>query len=225
MRAWIAAVAVAAMAGSAVAADRVRFLDTDGSNNEDGFIADFESNGFSSGGDFVTFCVEVVETFGYGTRYDWLISTEVRDNGGSGNISLDTTAGRRVAYLYREFHDGGEAAIRALDGSFGAFTDSQTRELLQRYIWDRFAFPGSDNWSNGTFSEAMFNTLTAQADANGAQSGLHGVRVLNVYKEGFAGDDNNGNQDMLIVIPLPGGAALAGVGLFGLAAAGRRRAM
>ncbi|QKK07427.1 MAG: hypothetical protein HND58_04165 [Planctomycetota bacterium] len=225
MKKILGVLAVGCLAGSAMAGPQVRFYNTDGSDNEDGFTADLGANGYSNPtGDYVTFCVETLEHFGYGTTYEYLISDQVRDNGGNGNLALNTQAGRRVAWLYKEFATGGAAAIRALDAAFSGFTDQQTRELLQRYIWDRFAIPSNDNWQNGTFTDAMFDTMTTQADAGGAQSGLHNVRVMNIYSVGHNGDDAYGGQDMLVIIPLPSGAGLASVGLLGLAAARRRRA-
>lgn len=228
MRTIFGVMAAAMVACSAGAAEQVRFYNTDGNNNEDGFVADLKSNGYDNPtGDFVTFCVEVVETFSYGTEYDFGISDEVRHNAGNGNTPLDSAAGRRVAWLYRTFTTGGEAALRALAGAgnadFSGFNDQQVRVLFQRYIWDRFAYPDSDNWSNATYKEEMFDRLTSQADAGGAQSGLHNVRVMNVYKKGSFGDPNNGQQDMLIVIPLPSAAGLASLGVLGLVAFGRRR--
>ncbi|MFG0242145.1 MAG: hypothetical protein ACF8R9_05085 [Phycisphaerales bacterium JB054] len=225
MKKFLGLLAVGCLAGSVFAAPQVKFYNTDNSDNEDGFTADLGANGYSNPtGDYITFCVETLEHFGYGTTYEYLISDQVRDNGGNGNLSLDTQEGRRVAWLYKEFATGGEAAIRALDAAFSGFTDQETRELMQRYIWDRFAIPSNDNWQNGTFTDAMFDTMTAQADAGGAQSGLHNVRVMNIYTLGHNGDDAYGGQDMLVIIPLPSTAGLASLGLLGMAATRRRRA-
>ncbi|MFG0260323.1 MAG: hypothetical protein ACF8LK_08225 [Phycisphaerales bacterium JB041] len=225
MKKLLGVVALACLAGSAVAGPQVRFYNTDNASNEDGFTADLQANGYSNPtGDYVTFCVEVLEHFSYGTTYEYLISGQVRDNGGNGNVALDTTAGRRVAWLYKQFATGGAAAIKALDAGFSGFSNQQTRELLQRYIWDRFAFPGGDQWANGTFTDAMFDTMSTQADAGGAQSGLHNVRIMNIYSVGHNGDDDYGGQDMLVIIPLPSTAGLASLGLLGMAATRRRRA-
>jgi hypothetical protein len=222
------AMAAVLLAGACIAsgAEKVRFYDTDGSDSTDGFTADLLSNGYNNPvGDYTTFCVEVFETFSYGTEYEYQISTEVKDNGGFETRALDSTAGRRVAYLYSKFAAGGAAAIRALHGDFAGYTNAQTRILMQRYIWDRFAYPDSDNWASGTlYSDADFDTLTTAADADGAQTGLHGVRIMNVYAVGHAGDESFGGQDQLTVIPLPSGAGLACAGLLGVVAARRRRA-
>lgn len=223
----VGVLAVAALAGSAMGADLVKFYDTEGNgNNYDGFTADLKANGYSNpAGDYKTFCVEILEHFNYGVEYGYQISTEVKDNGGNGNRTLTSLAGSRVAYLYSTFMTGGEAAIRALDAAFTGWTDSKTRELIQRYIWDRFAYPDSDQWSNGTFSEAMFDALSLAADTGGAAAGnLFGVRVMNIYDKNHVGDDAYGGQDQLTMIPLPSSAAMAFVGLGGLGAIRRRRA-
>ena len=98
MKKILGVLAVGCLAGSAMAGPQVRFYNTDGSDNEDGFTADLGANGYSNPtGDYVTFCVETLEHFGYGTTYEYLISDQVRDNGGNGNLALNTQAGRRVA--------------------------------------------------------------------------------------------------------------------------------
>lgn len=227
MKTIIATVALAALAGSAYGTDRVKFYDTGGSNSLDGFAADLDANGYNYPvGDYVTFCAEVVEGFSYNTEYEYGISLEVRDNGGAGPRALDSTAGRRVAYLYSEFRtNGNEAAIRALDAAFAAYTDVEIRTLMQLYVWDRFAYPDGDDWSSGQrYSDAKFDLLTAAADANGAQSSLHGVHIMNIYKVGHLGDEAFGVQDMLTMIPLPGASSLAFAGLLGVGVRRRRRA-
>ena len=56
------------------------------------------------------------------------------------------------------------------------------------------------------------------ADANGA----FGVRALNLYEDGHAGDPLYLRQDMLVVVPIPAAAWLLGSGLLGLVVIRRR---
>lgn len=221
-----AVLALAAAAGAANAANRVQFYDTFGSSSSDGFVTDLASNGYNSPvGDYISFCLELEEHLGYNTEYEYTVSGEVRNNGGAGTRTLNSTEGRRVAYIYSAFIAGGASAIRGLDATFAGYTDRETYTLFQRYIWDRFAYPDGDDWGAGTlYSNARFDLLTSAADANGAQSGLHGVRVMNVWAVGHAGDDRYGKQDQLTMIPLPSTAAMAMVGLGGLSIGRRRRA-
>lgn len=220
-----AAFALAVVAGVATADNRVQVYDTDGSSNSDGFIVDLAGNGYDAAGDYISFCLELEEHLGYNTEYEFSTSGEVKNNGGAGPRTLNSTDGRRVAFIYSMFLAGGEAAIRSLDAAFAGYTDQQTRTLFQRYIWDRFSYPDGDDWSAGTlYSEARFDLLTAAADANGAQNGLHGIRVMNLWAVGHVGDDRYGKQDLLTMIPLPNTAALAMVGLGGLGIMRRRSA-
>lgn len=221
-----AVLALAVAAGAANAANRVQFYDTFGSGNSDGFITDLAANGYNSPtGDYISFCLELEEHLGYNTEYEYTVSGEVMNNGGAGPRTLNSTSGRRVAYIYSVFSAGGAAAIRGLDAAFAGYTDRETLTLFQRYIWDRFAYPDGDDWSAGTlYSDAKFDLLTAAADANGAQGGLHGVRVMNVWAVGHVGDNRYGKQDQLTMIPLPSTAGLAMVGLGGLGVIRRRRA-
>jgi hypothetical protein len=221
----VTTVVLATLAGSVSGADRVKFYDTDGADGNDGFVADLNSNGYNEPtGDYVTFCAESLEAIGYGIEYEYAISLEVKDNDGNGNRGIDSVAGRRMAYLFKEFSIAEEAAIRGLDATFAGYSDKEIRTLVQLYIWDRFAYPDGDDWSSGSlYSDARFDLLSAVADTNGAQGSLHGVRVMNIYVVGHLGDDAFGGQDMLTVIPLPSSAAMAFTGLFGLGFARRRR--
>jgi hypothetical protein len=216
---------VALLVGAATGAEQVRFYDTDGSDGEDGFTADLKANGYNNPtGDFVTFCAETLEGISYGTEYDYVVSTDVKNNGGFGPRALTS----EVGYLYSVFAASGATGVRALgDGSAGAgdfdtWTDKDIRELVQRAIWDQFAYPDNDDWVAEIYTQGRIDFLWAQAIANNDGS-LHGVRVMNVYAAGHVGDESYGYQDMLIVVPLPTGAGLASVGLLGLAVIRRRR--
>lgn len=209
-----AGVLAATMVSAASAAPQVRFADTDNnSNGNDGFRADLGADGSY---EFVTFCAETQETFSYGTKYEYNVSTSIMNRGGSGPLSLQSATGYAIAYIFTTFANQGEAGIQALSGING-FTASEYRELVQRTIWNKL-YGGN---TNGTFTQTRINQLFSAA--SGVWSDLGNVRVMNVWDD--ADTETGARQDMLMIIPLPSTAGLAGMGLFGMVAAGRRRRM
>jgi len=208
----IAGLGVAMLAGVAAAAPTVRFGDTgNNSNHNDGFQADLGADGSN---DYVTFCVERLETLSLGTVYEYAPSTTVKQNGSEGPFSFDTTVGHAIAYIFTAFQANGEAAIQSISGIDG-LTDSQYRELFQRMIWNKL-YGGS---TTGTFTQAMIDQLYGAAE--GVWSDLGNIRVMNVWDD--AETENGAHEDMLVIVPLPSGAGLASLGLLGLAGAARRR--
>jgi len=211
-QAVLAGLALAVLAGAAGAAPVVRLNDTDGNGNgNDGFLADFGADGSY---EYTTFCVETQETFSYGTKYEYAISTSIKNAGGAGPISFDTPTGHALAFIFNTFHTGGTAAIQGLSGING-FTTAQYRELVQRTIWNKL-YGGN---TTATITLAHINQLFNAA--SGQWSDLGNVRVMNLWDD--AETETGPRQDMLVIVPLPSGAGLASAGLLGLAATSRRR--
>lgn len=204
----------AATVGVADAAPTVRFGDVpDGAfNSSDGHRADLGADGTF---DYITFCIEVAEPLSYGTVYEYGISTEIRNRGGDGPLSLENDTGYAIAYIFQTFQDGGEAAIAALSG-VGGLSDSQYRELVQRTFWNKLYGGYTTSDINQAKINALWNAAFGKTDS------LGNVRVMNVWQD--ADNMQGGIQDMLIIVPLPSAAGLASVGLLGFAAVRRRRA-
>ena len=165
--------------------------------------------------DFITFCVEVAEPLAYGPTYEYGTSTEIRNRGGDGPLSLENATGYAIAFIFQRFQSGGEAAIAALSGVDG-FSDSQYRELVQRTFWNKLY----GGYVTGEFTQDRIDALWDAAF--GATSSLGNVRVMNIWQD--ADTEDGPVQDMLIIIPLPSTAGLASMGLLGLVATRRRRA-
>lgn len=149
---------------------------------------------------FESFCVEVSENFSPGSTYLAVINTgAVAGSEPGGFDPLD----ERTAFLYTLFRAG---TLPGFDYS-PAGRQASTGDL-QAAIW---YLEGESNGANNSFV-----ALADAAVSSGDWSGIHDVRVLNIY-------DGDGvfHQDQLTLIPVPG-AGLA-MSLAGLAASGRRR--
>ncbi len=126
---------------------------------------------------------------------------------GGANDPLDA----RTAYLYAGFIN---MTLTSGYDYLNAFNRTNDADALQTAIWfieEEDATPLSGK------ALAFFNEAQA-AVSSGAWVGLGDVRVLNIYTNTARAD----YQDLLVMIPLPGGAAMAGLGLGGLAMIRRR---
>jgi hypothetical protein len=96
---------------------------------------------------------------------------------------------------------------------------------IQIAMWDiEDELVGVDFTGHSQYANAMALEQAAQdAIDNGDWSGLGKVRVMNVWVQGQEGTEQGARQDTLIIVPLPSGAGLAGVGLLGLGLVSRRR--
>ncbi len=224
MKNVITASVIALMAGSAMAQvgqdGTVRFdsLNPYGGRNGGGeFNMSFQSGALS--GSFITFCIELNENIAVGQTYKYDINTEAIMGGvGGGNPDpLDA----RTAALYQAFAMGTLANYdydNSGDGGLSANMDRRlTAAALQAAIWeieDERSIEGTDGDARvRALANFYVDTLSVQL----AQQGLGSkVRVLNMWTM------NGGHaQDLLVMIPLPGASAMAGLGL--LAVGTRRR--
>lgn len=142
---------------------------------------------------FKTFCVQLNEFLDFGSTFRVV---GISDKSQAGGQALDF----RTAWLYQHYRSGTLAGI----GGYSYNVESSAA-LLQDAIWF-FQNQGGAN-----------NAL-AQAATLAGPTSIGNVRILNmVYNS-----NNNAAQDVLALIPLPTGGALALAGLGGLALRRRR---
>lgn len=205
------AFAVAGMAVVAAAEPTVVFSDAAGTTNGGSFVA-----ATSDHGTFITFCLEYEEDLDIngGTTYEYVISTEAKFNGNGSVDPLDA----RSAFLFQNFNDG---EIRNILGDQG-LSDDEVANAMQIALWDieeEIAdFSGHPDYSN---AQALITAAQSAIDG-GSWSGLGNVRVMQIWDVGQIGEEDGAHQDTLIIVPLPSGFALAGLGLFGVAGVCRR---
>lgn len=171
----------------------------------------------AAAGRFITFCLEYNENLPI-TRYDATVDTaSVRGGLGGGSPDpLDFA----TAYLYTQFMNG-----TLTTGGF-TYLDPTSGFQLQLAIWAL-----EDEISPVQLSGmalALYNKATDERDLlNGGTWGntLGNVRVLNLFDTRPNGPLGEPRQSQLVMIPLPGVAGMATVGLAGLMGVGfvRRR--
>jgi hypothetical protein len=174
----------------------------------------------AGGGMFETFCLEKFENLPFEiTDYKADLNTETvaqasayaGGNHGGFNDALDA----RTAYLYHHF------LAKTLTTSYDYVNEANRIDdanALQTAIWfieqeDATALSGK--------ALALFNEADA-AVTGGTWVGIGNVRILNIYTNTARAD----YQDLLVElvnIPLPTGAAMAGVGLAGMGLIRRRK--
>ena len=207
-------------------------------------VTGFTGNDAAANGTYLTFCVELNEFISDDSTNQAVINTAAV-NGGVGfadvpgsDVFKPADAGRdplsaHSAYVYTEFRKGVDDS--ADDGNdFTIGMTSLDMEAVQLALWyfenevvltDTGFERADNNAAIGTVdgtdraSDIILAALAAVGDGeNGIWTGLGGVRVMNM------GTDGSPRQDLLTIIPLPSGSALAAAGL-GLVAVRRRRSL
>ncbi len=179
-------------------------------------------SGMNDFGTFNTFCLELNEQVAVGQNYTYDLNTAAVD-GGAGGPSPDPLDARTAA-LYEAFARGTLANYdydNDGDGGMGADMDRKlTAAALQAAIWEIEEERSIENTDSDARVRELANYYVDTLSLQLVNQGLGGmVRVLNMW------DANGGNaQDMLVLIPLPSAAGLAGLGLAGLAVRRRRLA-
>lgn len=147
-------------------------------------------------GAFITFCVEITERAVIGETYNFTPDTGSRkgsDPSGFDPLSFES------AWLYLHYRDG------TLDDLVPGYTygDNSWSDALQEAFWEL-----EDEPMPGSTSANAQTLMNAAAVGAAGWTHLHGVRVLVLQ------DDAGGNvQDVLGLIPAPGAALLALLGL------------
>jgi uncharacterized protein (TIGR03382 family) len=206
MRGLLAGACIVGCAGSAIAGGVVNTGGTAGALGGGEFsftvVSGFTGEGIGDPGTaFHTFCLELNEHIYLNTNYNATIS-DAAVLGGNGGPSdpIDPL----TAYLYEQFRDG------TLAGYSG---DSDSQNGLQAAIWyieDEINLSTLNSYPAGILNKA--NAFLADANANYTPGSIGRVRVLNLTDM----NDGSNAQSELVLLPLPGGAALAGVGLLAL---------
>jgi hypothetical protein len=170
--------------------------------------------GLGLNGSLLTYCVDVLEGVGAGTNtYDLAeLSDAPVTAGGAPAMGVDKA--RAIGRLY----------TAAGGNQFGS--DNDFAAAFQLAVWEVIAdFGGNDPLSLTTGDFQVTSTITS-----GTQSVLTGLLAAaaddSVFStSGIGALTNEGFQDQLysVVVPLPGAAGLATVGLLGVGFVSRRR--
>ncbi len=216
MKRMIAVAALMAATGMAAAqTGQVRFDSLSpfgGANGGGEFQMSFQSGDLS--GSFISFCIELNENLAVGQTYNYNVNTAAI-NGGVGGGNPDPLDSRTAA-LYEAFVNGSLADYNYDNDGVG-LDRRQTAAALQLAIWfieeeisDVNAFNNSQAVRDlaadyVTLSDTLALTLGSR------------VRVLNMFTL-----NGQAAQDILVLIPLPGATAMAGLGLLAVGARRRR---
>lgn len=225
MKNVITASVIALMAGSAMGQvgqdGTVRFdsLNPYGGRNGGGEFNMVGLSGPVNLGSFISFCIELNENIRVGDTYKFDVNNAAIMGGvGGGNPDpLDA----RTAALYQAFAMGTLDDYdydNSGDGGLSANMDRKlTAAALQAAIWELEEEQAIEDTDGNSRVRALANFYVDTLSLQLVQQGLGSkVRVLNMWTM------NGGHaQDLLVMIPLPGASAMAGLGL--LAVGTRRR--
>jgi hypothetical protein len=167
---------------------------------------------------FETFCVEKFEHISLGTTYAAALNTTTDSTNsnyaGGAHGGFNDPVDPKTAYLYTHFIN--QNLLTTYDYS-NASNRTNDANALQTTIW----FIEQEDSTALSGKALQFYNEAAAAVGSGGWTGIGSVGILNL-----TASDGSGAQDQLVMvtsIPLPAGAAMAGLGLFGVAAVRRRR--
>jgi hypothetical protein len=168
---------------------------------------------------YSSFCLEKNEHVSSGQTYDVVVAREAL-YGGTNHGATGPHGGDLLdpmtAYLYTQFRAG------TLDGydydpAGGRAASAQALQDVIWYIEDEAAKTWTDSPDDASLQKKFY---AAAVEAGWTDIG--NVRVLNMYVPGHVGEAGYFKQDQLTMVPAPGAALLASLGL-GLVGWFRRR--
>jgi hypothetical protein len=237
MKTVVALVALAGLALPAVAQFNSGTLRLSGPFGRQGggefTISNFvDSNSGQTLGTFTTFCIERSENVRPPANYNWALNNAAVNGGQDSGSAAGFQAGPDVLSsetkaLYEGFRTGQLTTITTAAAYAGTLDEAHALQVAIWYLEDEIN--GADGARQLTDVSAFANNATVTLLALDyisqasffANNGL-GAKVFALNLTG--GPPGGGlNQDMLVMIPLPQGAAMAGVGL-ALVGIRRRRA-
>lgn len=227
MRGFIVAFGAAlAMAGTAQAGPTLTFIDTDAwGPGSAGGPFEVRATGITAGGtglhgaaagNFLTFCVERNENIRNGRTYDAKINTAAIKGGVSGSLGGADPLGFETAYLYTAFIKGTLSSdLFAFDGSVFTYQTEPSGGSLQDAIWYSEGEISLTALNSNSLARSLYDLAVSKVASDWGQT-IGNVRILNLTRNG------EDRQDQLVIIPLPGAAAMGLAGL-GMVAIRRRR--
>lgn len=175
------------------------------------FVAELTNLGFVSpaigpgpAGSFETFCMEHNEAVTFGATNYYCLNTGTVAGGAGGGVGGFDPLDPRTAYLYEKFITGSLAGYTySLVG--GDAARAASADALQHVLWfleeeEAQAWTPGDN----SLMDMFYNDAVANAGPT-----IGNVRILNVFADA-AGTVNV--QDMIVMTPEPGSAALCLLG-------------
>lgn len=185
-----------------------------------------------STGTFQTFCIEYSENFSAGVEYDFVLNDRAvygNKPGGYDKISKGT------AWLYYNFAKDTLTDYVYTEGA----ARKNTAGELQLALWylEEENVPsswGDSSWwgeTGGVYNNTFLEMVSLEFDSGSglinAMLDYEGstVRVMNLYKKGYAGNADYRRQDQLVIVPAPGAILLGSIGAGLVGWLRRRRAL